>query len=299
VERRRLGQTDLFVAPLGLGAGAAGGTDLTEDEAGTLLNRAVDLGMNLVDAAPSYGLAEERIGRHLSWRRRDVVLSTKGGYGVPGVQDWTGESIRRGVDRALGLLRTDVIDLYHLHSCPLETLRREDVLGACRDLVRGGKVRAVAYSGEGGALDFAIASGLFHSVQTSASVCDQRGFGPGGGVRAAAARGMGVIAKRLLANAPWRTSPPPDDDAAARYWRRFREMGLPARGPPAGLDWAATFLRFAAFAPGVTSCLVGTRRLDHLAACAAAVEAGRLPGADVKTLCEKFDRAGAGWEGLI
>jgi len=77
MERRRLGQTDLFIAPVGLGTGAIGGTDLTEDQAGTLLNRAVDLGMNLVDAAPRYGLAEERIGRHLSWRRGDFVLSTK------------------------------------------------------------------------------------------------------------------------------------------------------------------------------------------------------------------------------
>lgn len=297
MERRRLGQTDLFVAPVGLGAGAIGGADLTEDQAGTLLNRAVDLGMNLVDAAPSYGLAEERIGRHLSWRRRDVVLSTKGGYGVPGVPDWTGECIRRGVDRALGLFRTDVLDLFHLHSCPLETLRREDILGACRDAVRSGKVRAAAYSGEGEALDFAIASGVFGSVQTSVSACDQRGLG--GAVKAAAARGLGVIAKRPLANAPWRASPPPDDDAAARYWQRFRAMGLEAGGPAAGLDWTATFLRFAAFAPGVTSCLVGTRRLEHLAACAQAVEAGALAPAEVKRLVTAFERAGAGWEGLI
>jgi aryl-alcohol dehydrogenase-like predicted oxidoreductase len=292
MERRRLGQSDLLVAPLGLGAGAIGGTDLTEDEAGTLLNRAVDLGMNLVDAAPSYGLAEERIGRHLSWRRRDVVLSTKGGYGVPGVPEWTGECIRRGVDRALGLFRTDVLDLFHLHSCPLDTLRREDLLQACTDVVRGGKVRVIAYSGEGDALDFAVTSGVFGAIQTSVNACDQRGLDRG--VKAAAARGMGVIAKRPLANAPWRPAPPPDDAAAAEYWKRFHQMALPPRD-----DWAATFLRFASFAPGVTTCLVGTRRLAHLAECAAAVEAGTLPEYEVKLLATAFRRVDAGWGGLI
>ena len=292
MERRRLGQTDLFVAPLGLGAGAAGGTDLTEDEAGTLLNRAVDLGMNLVDAAPSYGLAEERIGRHLSWRRRDVVLSTKGGYGVPGVPDWTGECIRRGVERALGLFRTDAVDVFHLHSCPLDVLRRDDLLDACRDVARSGKVRVIAYSGEGDALDFAVSCGVFGAVQTSVNACDQRGLS--GAVARAAERGLGVIAKRPLANAPWRPAPPPDDAAAAEYWKRFHAMGLPPRP-----DWMATFLRFAAFAPGVTACLVGTRRLGHLAECAEAVQAGKLPEPEVKQLATAFHQVGAGWGGLI
>ena len=297
MERRRFGSTDLLIAPLGLGAGAAGGTDLTEDEAGTLLNRAVDLGMNLVDAAPSYGLAEERIGRHLSWRRRDVVLSTKGGYGVPGVPDWTGECIRRGAERACALFRTDAVDIFHLHSCPLETLRRDDVLGACRDVVRQGKVRVMAYSGEGGALDFAVASGVFGSIQTSVSACDQRGLD--GAVKAAAGRGLGVLAKRPLANAPWRQAPPPGDAAAAEYCKRFLLMGLDPSAPPAGLDWAATFLRFAAYAPGVTAVLVGTRRVAHLAECAAAVGAGQLPEFAVKQLATAFHQVGAGWEGLI
>lgn len=297
MERRRLGVTELKVAPLGLGAGAIGGTDLTEDEVGTLLNRAVDLGMNLVDAAPSYGLAEERIGRHLSWRRRDVVLSTKGGYGVPGVPDWTGECIRRGVDRALGLFRTDAVDLFHLHSCPLETLLRDDILGACQEVVRAGKVRVVAYSGEGAALDFAVASGVFGSIQTSVSVCDQAGLD--GAVKAAAARGLGVLAKRPLANAPWRMAPPPGDAAAAEYCKRFHTMGLDRSAPPSGLDWAAAFLRFAAYAPGVTAILVGTRRVAHLAECVAAVGAGGLGESEVKQLATAFSQAGAGWPGLI
>jgi aryl-alcohol dehydrogenase-like predicted oxidoreductase len=214
------------------------------------------------------------------------------------VPDWTGECIRRGVDRALHLFRTDVLDLFHLHSCPLETLRREDVLRACRDVAQGGKVRVVAYSGEGEALDYAVASGLFGAVQTSVNVCDQRGLDRG--VKAAAARRMAVLAKRPLANAPWSARPPNGDDAAAsEYRKRFLAMGLDRQEPPAGLDWAAVFLRFAAHAPGVTACLLGTRQIPHLSACLAAVEAGPLGENEVKLLGSAFRRVDAGWEGQI
>jgi len=56
-----------------------------ETEAGRLLNAVLDLGVNLIDTARGYGLSEERIGRHLAHRRQDFVLSTKVGYGLPGV----------------------------------------------------------------------------------------------------------------------------------------------------------------------------------------------------------------------
>jgi aryl-alcohol dehydrogenase-like predicted oxidoreductase len=300
IARRRLGRTELEVAPLGLGAGALGGGDLTEDEVGGFLNRAVDLGVNLIDTARSYGLSEERIGRHLSWRRREVVLSTKGGYGVEGVPDWTADCLRLGAERALRVLRTDAIDLFHLHSCPLEVLRRDDILEAVRGLVASGKVRVAAYSGEGAALDFAVDCGLFGCLQTSVNVCDQRGLA--GAVARAERAGAVVLAKRPLANAPWRSGPPPEGDAAAAaYRRRFQAMRLQLLQLPEGAtSWDEAFLRFAAFAPGVTACLVGTRRLAHLEANIAALERGPLPEAAVKDLLGAFARADdGGWVGQI
>lgn len=296
IARRALGRTGLSVAPLGLGAGALGGAELSEDEAGGLLNRAVDLGVNLIDTARSYGLSEERIGRHLSWRRREVVLSTKGGYGVEGVPDWTGDCLRLGVERALRALRTDAIDLFHLHSCPLEVLQRADILEAVRGMVASGKVRVAAYSGEGAALDFAVDSGLFGCIQTSVNVCDQRGLS--GVVARAAQAGYGVLAKRPLANAPWRSGPPPEGDAAAAaYRRRFEAMQVAL--PEGAGSWDDAFLRFAAFAPGVTACLAGTRRAEHLAANLAALERGPLPDPAVKGLLKAFSGADDGWIGQI
>src|SRR5262245_53986630 len=101
MERRRLGKTGITVSPLGYGTGNIGSPDFSEKECEILLNQVVDLGINLIDSARSYGLAEERIGKYLKARRNEIVLSTKIGYGIPGYQDWTPPCIEAGIDAAL------------------------------------------------------------------------------------------------------------------------------------------------------------------------------------------------------
>src|SRR5205823_2689981 len=165
-----------------------------EGEAGRLLHGALDLGVTLFDTARSYGLSEERIGRHLAGRRHEVVLSTKIGYGIPGYDDWTGPVITAGVEAALGRLRTDRIDVVHLHSCPLAVLERGEVVAALRAAVAAGKVRVAAYSGDNAPLDWAVASGAFGSVETSVNLVDQRAIERS--LPSAGERGLGVIAKR-------------------------------------------------------------------------------------------------------
>jgi aryl-alcohol dehydrogenase-like predicted oxidoreductase len=124
MQPRPLGSTGLRASILGFGAGHIGGEDLPDGEAGRILNEALDLGITFFDTARSYGLSEERIGRHLSHRRGEYVLSTKGGYGVDGLADWTEQAIARGIDEALVRLRTDVIDVFHLHSCDAHVFPR-------------------------------------------------------------------------------------------------------------------------------------------------------------------------------
>ena len=133
--RRPLGRTGVEVSPLGFGAGPVGNPALSEAEAEALLHGVLDAGINLLDTAPSYGSSEERIGRVLAGRRGDCVLSTKCGYGVPGVEDWTGPCITQGIERALARLRTDVLDIVHLHSCPVEVLERPGVVDALQRAV--------------------------------------------------------------------------------------------------------------------------------------------------------------------
>src|SRR5512140_2620775 len=220
---RPFGRTGLSVSALGLGAGEIGAATLDEIEVEALLRTAIDCGVTLIDTARSYGLSEERIGRFLAPVRDAAVLSTKVGYGVDGVADWTGECVRLGIDRALGKLATDRIDIVHLHSCPTDVLERGDVVAALLDAKRAGKIRCAAYSGDNDPLAFAAASGQFDSLQLSWSLCDQHAAAV---IERAHQAGLGVIAKRPLANAPWRFDDRPVGQEAEPYWVRWRELQI-------------------------------------------------------------------------
>ncbi|HEU4730668.1 MAG TPA: aldo/keto reductase [Kofleriaceae bacterium] len=289
---RPFGRTGLSVSPLGLGAGEIGHSALDDREVEALLRGAVELGVTLIDTARSYGLSEQRIGQFLAPVRDRVVLSTKVGYGIEGVPDWTGECVRRGVDRALGLLATDRIDIVHLHSCPVDVLARGEVIAALHEARRAGKLRCAAYSGDNEALAWAAGSGQFDSLQLSWSVCDQRNADV---IERAARAGLGVIAKRPLANAPWRFADRPVGHEAELYWERWIALGIDS-GEMAPDELA---VRFAAHYPGVGSAIVGTTRIARVRHNAELVARGGLPEAVVAAVRARFAAVGAGWPARI
>ncbi len=293
MELRSFGQTGLTTSALGFGAGHIGGGELDDDEATRLVHAALDLGVTLFDTARGYGLSEERLGRALEGRRDRVVLSSKGGYGVEGVPDWTGLTLTRGIDDALGRLRTDHLDVFHLHSCGRDILGRGDIQRALSDARDAGKIRVAAYSGENDDLAAALDSGAFGSVQLSINVCDQQAAREL--VPLAAERGHGIIAKRPLANVPWRHQTLPDGQYVETYWRRFRVMGLHQWEG----DWLDRAVRFSAFTPGVSSIIVGTRSLEHLTAAATSIARGPLPVEERSALTELFRQHGESWRGEI
>lgn len=290
---RDFGATGLRVPVLGLGAGQIGDARIPEEEAGRTLNAALDLGVTLVDTAPSYGISEERIGRHLAHRRGEFVLTTKVGYGVEGEVDWTAACVRRGIDEALRRLRTDVIDVVLLHSCGTEALRDAGILGALEDARRAGKLRVAAYSGENEPLGMALASGRFGAVECSVNLCDQRVIDEV--LPVARERGVGVIAKRPIANAPWRHAERPVGQYVEEYWVRWKAMGI----DPAGLPWDELALRFSAYAPGVSCCIVGTKRIDHLKHNADMAARGPLPAELVEAIRAAFRAHDQGWAGQV
>lgn len=285
MQKRLLGHTGITVSTLGLGCGQLGSEHLEETAAERLIHAACDLDITLFDTARSYGLSEERLGRYLGARRQHVVLSTKLGYGIDGFADWTGPCVAAGVDAALARLRSDCLDLVHLHSCGVETLERDDVIRALEDAVRLGKVRAMAYAGDNEPLAWAIASRRFASVQCSVNVCDQSALD--GLALEAKRKGLGVIAKRAVANSVWRRG----DDSPEPYRERYRRMGL----EDAGFDSPAMALRFTAFAPGVDCALVGTSKVAHLEENVRAVQQGPLDEGVVHALRGAFLAAGGAW----
>jgi len=292
LEVRAFGRTGLQVSALGLGAGELGDPTLDDRAVETLLRTAIDRGVALIDSARSYGSSEERIGRFLAPVRDRVILSTKVGYGVDGVPDWTGECVRRGVDQALARMATDRIEIVHLHSCPVDVLERGDVIAALHDARRAGKIRSAAYSGDNEAIAWAAASGQFDSLQLSWNLCDQRAAPV---IERAHAAGLGVIAKRPLANAPWRFADRPAGHEAEPSWLRWKQLAI----DPGALAWDELAARFAAHAPGVSSAIIGTRQLAHLEHNAALVARGPLPPAMVAAIRARFAAVGADWPSRI
>jgi aryl-alcohol dehydrogenase-like predicted oxidoreductase len=284
------GKNDFDVSSLGFGAGHIGGNEISDNEAGKLLNFAVDNGINLFDTARSYGLSEERIGKFLSYRRSEIILSTKVGYGIPGFHDWTYEIILAGVDAALQKLRTDYIDIVHLHSCPKDTLLKGEVIDALDKAKAEGKIKVAAYSGENEDLTYAVFCGRFGSIQTSVNVADQRDLIDL--IPKANESGMGVIAKRPIANAFWKYNERPSGNYAEEYWVRWQKMNLAFDIEPSEL-----FIRFSAFATGVNSAIIGTSNIDHLKKGIDAVNKGKLPEDVYSEIRKAFSENDDNWIG--
>jgi aryl-alcohol dehydrogenase-like predicted oxidoreductase len=294
--RHPFGHTGLEVPVLGFGAMQVGDPRLSELHAAQLLNHALDIGLTLIDTARSYGVSEERIGRHLARRRDEFVLSTKVGYGIGGIADWTYECVVAGVDAARDRLRTDVIDIVHLHSCSLESLDDGAVADALEHCRAAGKLRVAAYSGDAAALRYAISSGAFGSVQASLNLCDQQASRA---LVEARSCGLGTIAKRPLAGQPWRRAGATTEPAHAEYRRRFALLSPEFDCIALDADWEAIALRFAAYAPGVDCAIVGSTDPRHLECNKAAVAAGPLAPGQRDAIRAAFARVGAAWQGQI
>ena len=190
-------------------------------------------------------------------------------------------------------MKTDWLDIVHLHSCPLPVLEQGDVIRALLDCRASGKLRVPAYSGDNAEIGFAISCGAFGSLQTSVSLCDQAHLNH----RAARAdhAGIGVIAKRPLAGAVWRHAERPGDFAEGQYWDRFQAMGLTNQE-----DWADAALRFAAFHTGAASAIVGTAKPANLRRNLDALARGPLPAELALAIRSAFQHHGNdSWPGLI
>lgn len=214
------------------------------------------------------------------------------GYGIDGYNDWTYDCILAGIDEALQLLQTDYIDIVHLHSCTLETLQQGEVIDALDDAKLQGKIRVAAYSGENNDFDFAVDSNRFGSGMASLNICDQRIIDRV--LHIAKKHGMGFIAKRPIANAPWRFQEQPVGHYSEEYWLRWRDMELNYN-----MDELEVALRFSTFVYGVDSCIVGTKNIEHIKKNVEAIDKGKLPEDMVMQIQNTFRQHDNNWIGLL
>ncbi|HET7341010.1 MAG TPA: aldo/keto reductase [Methylomirabilota bacterium] len=278
MERRTLGRTGLSVGVLGFGGSEIGFERAEAATVRRLLDEALDAGLDVIDTAECYGDSESLVGQAVAGRRRDYHLFTKcGHYEGSGRDDWRPASLEKSIARSLERLRTDHVDLLQLHSCSEDELRRGDVIDVLERARARGQARFLGYSGDGPAARLAIECGRFDVLQTSVSIADQEALALT--LPAAQARGLGVIAKRPIANAAWRTGAQPASAYHHAYWDRLQRLdyGFLRRSPPEAIGVA---LRFTASAPGVHTLIVGTTRPGRWRENAALLAAGPLPAAE-------------------
>ena len=156
MQKRRLGRTDLEIAPLVFGGNVFGWT-ADEKTSFALLDRFVEAGFNAIDTADAYsrwvpgnkgGESETIIGKWMKARgnRERVVVITKVGSDMgQGRKDLSAAHIEKAVEASLKRLQIDTIDLYLSH-WPDPTTPHEETLGAYQKLIEAGKVRAIGAS---------------------------------------------------------------------------------------------------------------------------------------------------------
>ena len=295
METRRLGRTDMDVGWLGFGAARIATDAGSPAETANLLNTLLDSGVNYIDTALCYGESEETLGKHISHRRDEYWLTTKCGHvdGDVTAPEWTAEAVTQGIDQSLRRMKTDRLDLVHVHTCEVDVLRRGDVVRALQDAQRAGKTRYFGYSGDNEAALEAIGMGVFATLLTSFNVVDQRALDTV--FPSAEAAGMGIIAKRPIANAAFNRPASPYDYADA-YWQRAQHFSVPEDAPQ---DGVALALRFCRSFDYVDTAIVGSDTVEQLRANLRDVNAGPLPPSALDSLREQFQEHGRDWPQLL
>jgi aryl-alcohol dehydrogenase-like predicted oxidoreductase len=312
MDLRPLGRTGLRVSALGFGCGNVGGLMVrgTPTERERAVARALELGINYFDTAPSYGdgRSEEHLGQALRALRADVLVGTKVRL-APTDLGAMSQAIARSMDESLRRLGLPRVDLIQFHN-PIAVDRRgswvaaKDVLDtiapALARLVEQGKARFVGITalGDTPALNEVIGSGAIATAQVCLNLLNPSmaeaaptafpAHDFGRLLSRCRERGVGTIVIRVVAGGALSgaeerhpiASPPPEPIATAgdyttdvRNARRL--LPLVSEGFAGSLVEAS--LRFAAGAEGVSTVLLGYSTQEHLEYAAACIAKGPLP----------------------
>ncbi|CAI6030222.1 aldo/keto reductase [Cohnella sp. JJ-181] len=279
--KRTLGRTGLEVTPIGFGSMELrgdrvwSGRPVDDAEAGRVLNEVLDQGINFVDTAYSYGIAESMIGKHIAHRRGEYLLATKcgrevidnGAY-VDTPHCWDRRFLAESFDESLRRMKTDYVDLLQLHGPMPEEAERESLVAFLRGLQETGKVRWIGISSFLPAAPHFIRSGEFDTIQMPYSALERAHEAL---ISEAAAQGAGVIVRGGVGRGEPGAGLGQQDQWA--YWDKARMDELLAEGE----SRTGFMLRFTLSHPAISTIIIGTKNPAHLRENVAQAGRGMLP----------------------
>jgi aryl-alcohol dehydrogenase-like predicted oxidoreductase len=284
MEKRTLGKTGLNIT--GLGYGAMELRHVDEAMAGRLLNAALDGGINYIDTSPDYGPSQEFIGRAVAHRRNDFILASKCGCNIDatgkGIAEqkhiWSRAKLTENIEQTLRLLKTDHLDVWQMHGpfpAELPGGKNDDVIKTMQEIKQQGKVRAIGMSFKtGGKTDaeqepsaygyelapFFLAWNVFDMIQIVYSGLERKSEDI---IAGAGKNGVGVVARGITRKYK------PD------YDQIFARAGLNDLCE-AGESMSDMLIRFTLSHPAISTMIIGTKNLDHMAANIRAASKGAL-----------------------
>ncbi|HXH69665.1 MAG TPA: aldo/keto reductase [Pyrinomonadaceae bacterium] len=298
MEKRKFGKTDMEVSVLGFGGAEIGfDNSQTQENVDELLNQALDAGLNVIDTAAAYNASEKFIGEAVSKRRREFYLLTKCGA-LDGFTrfDWSKKGILETIEQSLRNLKTDYLDIAQLHSCDTEILRRGEAVEGLQRAQEKGYTRYIGYSGDNVDAKYAIEMDVFDSFQTSVNIADQTPID--GNVKLAAEKGLGVIAKRPIANAVWRHDSKPGESYHHEYWDRIQKLKFDFLDKSLE-ESIAQALRFTMSIPGIDTMIVGTTKPNRWQSNAKLVTEGNLSSEEFEAIRQRWQEvADESWVGM-
>jgi predicted aldo/keto reductase-like oxidoreductase len=243
MEKRTLGRTGWSISTISFGAIKLPRVSLKECE--TLLNRALDSGVNFIDTADCYGDSEEKIGQVLKKRRQEFYLSTK-------VDERDGPGVRAKLDRCLTRLRTQWIDLLFFHDVRGGEYEKVFNTGGLEELQKAQKKGEIIHIGISihnnlSMMRQAIESGVFSVLMVAYSALDEDRL-TADLLPLAGSRGVGLVAMKPLAGGRL-------GDIPSRGWDRSLFHG---ESP------AQVALRYVLSNPHITCAIPGMMALNEL-----------------------------------